>query len=72
MAEQKSVEMNADHTRLLVIGAGLNGSVVIIKLVDAGLDAKVLARGRRYEEIKAEGVIIEDPFSQKRSQEPKP
>ncbi len=51
--------MNSDHTRLLVIGAGVNGSVVIIKLVDAGLDAKVLARGRRYEEIKAEGVIIE-------------
>jgi 2-dehydropantoate 2-reductase len=31
------------------------------------LDAKVLARGKRYEEIKNEGIIIENPFDHKRS-----
>jgi 2-dehydropantoate 2-reductase len=35
--------------------------------VSVGLDAKVLARGKRYDEIKEEGIIIEDPFSHKRS-----
>jgi ketopantoate reductase len=50
--------MSTDHTRLLVIGAGVNGSSDITKLVNAGLDAKVLARGKRYEEIKNEGIIF--------------
>ena len=31
------------------------------------LDAKVLARGKRYNEIKDEGIIIENPFSHKRT-----
>ena len=56
-----------DNAKILVIGAGVNGSAVITKLVGAGLDAKVLARGKRYDEIKAEGIIIEDPFSHKRT-----
>ncbi len=59
--------MSTENAKLLVIGAGVNGSAVITKLVSAGLDAKVLARGKRYDEIKNEGVIIEDPFSHKRT-----
>jgi 2-dehydropantoate 2-reductase len=59
--------MNAENVRLLVIGAGVNGSAVITKLVSAGLDARVLARGKRYKEIRNEGIIIEDPFSLKRT-----
>ena len=59
--------MNTENAKLLVIGAGVNGSTVIKKLVGAGLDAKVLARGKRYDEIKAEGIIIEDPFSHQRT-----
>ncbi len=45
----------------------MNGSAVITCLCNAGLDAKVMARGKRYEEIKDEGIIIEDPFTHKRS-----
>jgi 2-dehydropantoate 2-reductase len=56
-----------ENTRILVIGAGVNGSAVITRLCRAGLDARVLARGQRYEDIKNEGVIIEDPFSHKRT-----
>jgi len=59
--------MYRDNAKLLVIGAGVNGSAVITKLVSAGLDAKVLARGKRYDEIKNEGIIIEDPFNHKRT-----
>jgi len=56
-----------ENARMLVIGAGVNGSAVITRLYRAGLDARVLARGKRYEEIKTEGIIIEDPFSHKRT-----
>ncbi len=51
---------------MLVIGAGVNGSAVITRLCRAGLDARVLARGKRYEDIQNEGIIIEGPFSHKR------
>jgi 2-dehydropantoate 2-reductase len=59
--------MKTDNARILVIGGGVNGSAVGTCLYNAGLDAKVLARGKRYEEIKDEGIIIEDPFTHKRS-----
>jgi 2-dehydropantoate 2-reductase len=59
--------MKTDNMRMLVIGAGVNGSAIIMHLCNAGLDAKILARGKRYEEIKDGGIIIENPFNQKRS-----
>jgi len=59
--------MNADDVKILVIGAGVNGSAVVTKLVHAGLSATVLARGKRCEEIRDEGIIIEDPFNHKRT-----
>jgi 2-dehydropantoate 2-reductase len=59
--------MKTDNARILVIGAGVNGSAVATLLYNAGLDVKVLARGKRYEEIQAEGIIIENPFNHKRS-----
>ena len=59
--------MKMDNTRILVIGAGVNGSAIATRLYNAGLDVKVLARGKRYEEIQAEGIIIENPFNHKRS-----
>jgi 2-dehydropantoate 2-reductase len=64
---KKEVEMKTDNTRMLVIGAGVNGSAIATHLYNAGLDMKVLARGKRYEEIQAEGIIIENPFNHKRS-----
>jgi 2-dehydropantoate 2-reductase len=57
----------AANVRILIIGAGVNGSAVITRLCNAGIDAKVMARGKRFEEIKSEGVIIENPFSRKQS-----
>lgn len=59
--------MKTDNTRILVIGAGVNGSAVATLLFKAGLDVRVLARGKRYEEIRNEGIIIENPFNHKRT-----
>jgi 2-dehydropantoate 2-reductase len=56
-----------ENARILVIGAGVNGSAVATRLHNAGLDVRVLARGKRFEDIQTEGIIIEDPFSHKRS-----
>ncbi len=56
-----------ENARILVIGAGVNGSAVAMRLSNAGLDVKVLARGKRYIEIQAVGIIIENPFNHKRT-----
>ena len=52
---------------MLVIGAGVNGSVCAAGLRNAGMDVTVLARGKRYEQVRDEGIVIEDPFKNKRS-----
>jgi 2-dehydropantoate 2-reductase len=54
--------MNTNGPRLLVLGAGVNGSICAAALHDAGVDAKILARGTRADFIKREGVVIENPF----------
>ena len=59
--------MNMDNARILVIGAGVNGSICAVGLHNAGVDVTVLARGKRYEEIRDGGIVIEDPFKNTRS-----
>lgn len=59
--------METDGTRILVIGAGVNGSICAAGLYKAGIDVTVLARGKRYEELMGEGIVIEDPFKKTRS-----
>ena len=56
-----------DNARILVIGAGVNGSVCAAGFYNAGIDVTVLTRGKRYEELRDEGIVIEDPFKHKRS-----
>ncbi len=58
--------MNMEKPRILVIGAGVNGSIVASGLFAGGLDVTVLARGKRFEDVCAEGIVIEDPFSLRR------
>jgi len=55
------------NERFLVVGAGVNGSLCAVALHKAGFVVTVLARGKRYEELKDQGIIIEDPFKKKRS-----
>jgi 2-dehydropantoate 2-reductase len=61
------VRSDMDKTRILVIGGGVNGSVCAAELYNAKIDVTVLARGKRYEEIREEGIIIESPFKNIRS-----
>ena len=58
--------MASDDARILVIGGGVNGSVIAERLFERGVDVTVLARGKRLAEIQSNGVVIENPFSQKR------
>jgi 2-dehydropantoate 2-reductase len=58
--------MAIDDARILVIGAGVNGSVCAARLFERGVDVTVLARGKRFAEIESNGIVIENPFSQKR------
>jgi 2-dehydropantoate 2-reductase len=52
--------------RVLVIGAGVNGSAIAAELFRGGVDVRILARGKRYEELCNEGIMIENPFNHKR------
>ena len=56
-----------EKARILVIGAGVNGSAVAVRLFSRGVDVRLLARGKRYEFIRDEGVVVENPFNHKRS-----
>lgn len=52
-----------DNARVLVIGAGVNGSACAAGLFAAGIDVTVLARRKRYAEVRDEGILIESPLS---------
>jgi len=56
-----------DNVRILVIGAGVNGSVIAAGLHNTGIDVTLLARGKRFDDLQAEGIVIEDPFNKKRT-----
>jgi 2-dehydropantoate 2-reductase len=58
--------MSTDNPRLLVIGGGVNGSVVAAGLQQAGVNVTLLARGQRCQALRAEGIVIEDPFKHTR------
>ena len=59
--------MVAEKLRILVIGAGVNGSVCAARLFERGVDVTLLARGSRFAAILGGGVVIENPFSRKRT-----
>jgi 2-dehydropantoate 2-reductase len=52
--------MGEDRTmRILVYGAGVQGSVFAASLHRAGHDLKILARGRRLADIRDRGIVLE-------------
>jgi 2-dehydropantoate 2-reductase len=59
--------LHADKARILVIGAGVNGSAISAGLFNGAVDVTILARGKRFEELRTDGVVIENPFNQKRT-----
>jgi len=56
-----------DNARVLAIGAGVNGSVCAAALHNAGIDVTLLARGKRYDELRDAGITIENSLKHKRS-----
>jgi 2-dehydropantoate 2-reductase len=56
----QGVATDSQEARILVIGAGVNGSICAARLREAGRDVTVLARGRRVDEIRSQGIVIED------------
>lgn len=58
--------MSQEDPRILIIGAGVNGAAVAANLFRGWVDVTLLARGNRFEEIRNQGIVIENPFNQKR------
>jgi ketopantoate reductase len=46
--------------RILVVGAGVIGSVYAGRLLEAGHSVTLCARGRRFNELHEGGLILED------------
>ena len=53
--------------RILVVGAGVIGSVYAGKLSTAGHEVVLLARGRRLADLQGSGLILEEAQSGKRT-----
>lgn len=51
--------------KILIYGAGVIGSIFAGKLAIAGNDVTVLARGKRFDEIKKSGIILVNPKTEK-------
>lgn len=47
--------------KILIYGAGVIGSIFAAKLYSSGQDVTVLARGKRLDEIRRNGVVICNP-----------
>lgn len=45
--------------KILVYGAGVLGSLFAARLKESGHDVTVLARGKRFDEIEAQGIVLE-------------
>jgi 2-dehydropantoate 2-reductase len=64
---EEEEDMVKDTARILVIGAGVNGSVCAAGLQRAGANVTVLARSQRYAEISEQGIVIENPIKNTRT-----
>jgi 2-dehydropantoate 2-reductase len=53
--------------KVLVYGAGVLGSLYAARLQESGHDVTVLARGRRFDEIEAQGIVLEHALNGTRS-----
>lgn len=51
--------------KFLIYGAGVIGSILAGKLLKAGYDVTVLARGKRFNELKEKGVLLKGTYSDK-------
>lgn len=52
--------MSIKQKRILVFGAGVVGSIYALRFAQSGLDVTLLARGKRLEELKKDGLLYND------------
>jgi len=50
---------HASPVKVLVFGAGVLGSLYAARLADAGHDVSLVARGRRFDDLQAHGIVLE-------------
>ena len=65
LLESKGIEM-----KILVYGAGVLGSLYAARLKESGHDVTVLARGKRFDEIEGQGIVLEHALKGTRSVTP--
>jgi 2-dehydropantoate 2-reductase len=53
------ISLEKKSRKVLVFGAGVLGSLYALMLHKAGNDVTVVARGRRYDDISTQGIVIE-------------
>jgi 2-dehydropantoate 2-reductase len=53
--------------KILIYGAGVIGSIYAAKLHEAGFNVTLLSRGKRYDSLKQNGVIIKDVLTHKQT-----
>ena len=51
--------------KILIYGAGVQGSYLAHALIRGGNDVTVLARGRRLDKLKKDGIVIRHYFQHK-------
>ena len=49
--------------RIVILGAGVQGTLYGVRLARAGHDVTLIARGKRGEELRQQGAVIEDALS---------
>lgn len=62
----------AKTMRVLILGAGVIGSVYAGRLIQAGHQVVMLARGQRLADLRAHGLILEDAQTRRRTRLPVP
>src|SRR5579859_3960130 len=72
LSRRQTRKGNLHHMNILVYGAGVIGSVYAARLSEAGYQVALLARGRRAEALRTQGVLLEDASCGQRSMTPVP
>ena len=62
--------LNLKQRRLLIFGAGVVGSVYALRFAEAGMDVTMLARGKRLEALKRDGLRYNDKGTIKKVNNP--
>jgi 2-dehydropantoate 2-reductase len=63
LPKRTPTRVGADAVRIVILGAGVQGTLYGVRLARAGHEVTLIARGTRAEELRERGAIIEDAMS---------